>query len=114
MNSLRNRVVLIGHLGSSPESKTLESGKSLTRFSLATTDYYKIYLGENIRENNWNNLVAWVKVAESASKFLDKGKEVAVEGKLVSRNYSDKEGIKRYITEIVVNDLLLIGSRSKD
>jgi single-strand DNA-binding protein len=58
--------------------------------------------------------VAWGKVAEIASKFLDKGKEVAVEGKLVSRNYSDKEGIKRYITEIVVNDLLLIGSKSKD
>ena len=114
MNSLRNRVVLIGHLGSSPESKTLESGTSLTRFSLATTESYKNEKGEKISETQWHNLVAWGKVAEIASKFLDKGKEVAVEGKLVSRNYSDKEGIKRYITEIVVNDLLLIGSRSKD
>jgi single-strand DNA-binding protein len=114
MNSLRNRVVLIGHLGSSPESKTLESGKSLTRFSLATTESYKNEKGEKISETQWHNLVAWGKVAEIASKFLDKGKEVAVEGKLVSRNYSDKEGIKRYITEIVVNDLLLIGSKSKD
>jgi single-strand DNA-binding protein len=114
MNSLRNRVVLIGHLGSSPESKTFESGKSLTRFSLATTESYKNEKGEKISETQWHNLVAWGKVAEIASKFLDKGKEVAVEGKLVSRNYSDKEGIKRYITEIVVNDLLLIGSKSKD
>lgn len=114
MNSLRNRVVLIGHLGSSPESKTLENGKAMARFSLATTESYKNDKGEKISETQWHNLVAWGKTAEIASKFLDKGKEVAIEGKLVNRNYNDKEGIKRYITEVVVNDLLLIGSKSKD
>ena len=111
MNSLRNRVVLIGHLGSSPESKTLESGKSLTRFSLATTESYKNEKGEKISETQWQNLVAWGKVAEIASKFLDKGKEVAIEGKLTSRSYEDKDGTKKYVTEVVVNELLLLGNK---
>lgn len=114
MNSLRNRVVLIGHLGASPETKTLENGKAFTRFSLATTESYKNEQGEKVSETQWHNLVVWGKLAEIAGKFLDKGKEVAVEGKLVTRNYSDKDGVKRYITEIVVNDLLMIGSKQKD
>lgn len=114
MNSLRNRVVLIGHLGANPETKQLENGKSMTRFSLATTDSYKNDKGEKVSETQWHNLVAWGKVAEIAGKFLEKGKEVAVEGKLVTSDYKDKDGVKRYITEIVVNDLLLIGPPPKN
>lgn len=114
MNSLRNRVVLIGRLGASPETKQLENGRAVTRFSLATTDSYKNDKGEKVSETQWHNLVAWGKVAEIAGKFLDKGKEVAIEGKLVTRDYSDKEGVKRYVTEIVVNDLLLIGPPPKN
>jgi single-strand DNA-binding protein len=113
MNSLRNRVVLIGHLGAQPETKTLSTGSSMTRFRIATTESYKNDNGERVSETQWHNLVAWGKVAQVAGKYLDKGREVAVEGKLVTRNYTDKEGVKRYTTEIVVNDFLLIGSRPK-
>lgn len=114
MNSLRNRVVLIGHLGASPETKTFDNGKSLSRFSIATTESYKNDKGEKVSETQWHNLVVWGKLAETAGKYLEKGKEVAIEGKLVTRNYTDKEGIKRYITEIVVNDFLLIGPKPKE
>jgi single-strand DNA-binding protein len=114
MNSLRNRVLLIGRLGAQPETKTLSSGSSMARFSLATTEVYKNDKGERVSETQWHNLVAWGKVAQIAGKYLDKGREVAVEGKLVTRNYLDKEGIKRYATEIVVNDLLLVGSKPHD
>lgn len=114
MNSLRNRVVLIGHLGAAPETKTFENGKTFTKFTLATTESYKNEQGERVSETQWHNLVAWGKVAEIAGKYLDKGKEIAVEGKLMTRNYNDKEGNKRYITEIVVNDLLMIGPKVKN
>jgi single-strand DNA-binding protein len=112
MNTLRNRVVLIGHLGANPETKKLESGKEVARFSLATTESYKNDKGEKVSETQWHNIVAWGKVAEIAGKFLEKGKEVAVEGRLVTRNYDDKEGVKRYVTEVVLSDLLLIGPKS--
>ena len=109
MNSLRNRVVLIGHLGSSPESKTLESGKSLTRFSLATTESYKNEKGEKISETQWHNLVAWGKTADIIEKYVVKGKEIAIEGKLTHKSYEDKNGEKRYVTEVVIDELLMLG-----
>ena len=108
-----NTVKLIGNVGNEVNVLTFDNGKKAS-FSLATNETYTNKNNEEVKNTTWHNVVAWGKVAEIASKFLDKGKEVAVEGKLVSRNYSDKEGIKRYITEIVVNDLLLIGSKSKD
>ncbi len=114
MNSLRNRVLLIGHLGAQPETKTFTSGTNMARFSIATTETYKNDKGEKVSETQWHNIVAWGKIALVASKFLDKGKEVAIEGKLVTRNYTDKEGVKRYSTEIVVNELLLIGSKPEE
>jgi single-strand DNA-binding protein len=114
MNSLRNRVLLIGRLGAQPETKTLPSGSPMARFSLATTETYKNEKGERVSETQWHNLVAWGKIAQIAGKILDKGKEVAVEGKLVTKNYVDKEGVKRYVTEVVVNDLLLVGSKPQD
>ena len=109
MYALKNKVQLIGNLGNAPEVKTTESGKKLARFSVATNESYRNANGEKVTETTWHNLVAWGKVADIAEKYLTKGKEVAIEGKLINRSYTDKDGIKRYVTEIQVNELLLIG-----
>ncbi|MDX1938566.1 MAG: single-stranded DNA-binding protein [Flavihumibacter sp.] len=111
MYALRNKVQLIGNLGNTPEIKTIDSGKKMARFSIATNEVYKNAKGEKVVETQWHNLVAWGKVAEIAEKFLEKGREVAIEGKLVNRSYTDKEGTKKYITEILVNELLLLGEK---
>ncbi len=100
---------MIGNLGNAPEVKTTESGKKLARFSVATNESYRNAKGEKVTETTWHNLVAWGKVAEIAEKYLTKGKEVAVEGKLINRSYTDKEGNKKYITEVEVNELLMFG-----
>lgn len=110
MNNLRNRVQLIGNLGMDPEVKKLDSGRMLAKLSLATSDSYKNSEGEKVTDTQWHNLVAWGKTAEIAEKYLKKGNRVVVEGKLVSRSYEDKEGIKRYVTEVVVSEFLMIGS----
>ncbi|MEW6470116.1 MAG: single-stranded DNA-binding protein [Bacteroidota bacterium] len=111
MNALRNKVQLIGNLGANPEIKTLDGGKKLAKLSLATNESYKNAKGEKVTETQWHNLVAWGKLAEIIEKYLMKGSEVAVEGKLISRSYSDKEGAKRYITEIQVSELLMLGGK---
>jgi len=112
MYALRNRVQLIGNLGNAPEIRKTETGKKLVRFSVATNESYKNSNGEKVTETQWHHLVAWGKLADIAEKFLNKGTEVAIEGKLINRNYTDKEGIKKYITEIQVNELLLLGSKA--
>jgi len=109
MNTLRNKVQLIGNLGQDPEIITLESGKKLAKFSLATNDTYKNAQGEKVTQTDWHNLVAWNKIAEIVENYLAKGKEIAIEGKLTSRSYEDKEGQKRYVTEVVVNEVLMFG-----
>jgi single-strand DNA-binding protein len=109
MYALKNKVQLIGNLGNAPEVRNTESGKKLVRFSVATNEQYKNAKGERITETQWHNLIAWGKLADIAEKFLVKGTEVAIEGKLVNRNYTDKEGTKKYITEIQVNELLMLG-----
>ena len=109
MNSLRNKVQLIGNLGNDPEIITLESGKKLAKFSLATNESYKDATGEKIDKVEWHNLIAWNKTADIIEKYVTKGKEVAIEGKLTSRSYETKEGEKRYITEVVVSELLMLG-----
>jgi single-strand DNA-binding protein len=111
MNTLRNKVQLIGTLGNDPEIITLESGKKLAKFSLATNESYKDASGQKIDKVEWHNLVAWGKTCDIIEKYLTKGKEVAVEGKLTSRSYETKEGEKRYITEVVVNELLMFGNK---
>jgi len=111
MNSLKNRVQLIGHLGMNPEIKTLESGTKLAKFSMATNDYYKNAKGEKVEETEWHNIIAWNKTAELAEMFLEKGKEVAIEGKLTTRSWDDEKGNKRYITEIVCNEILFLGTK---
>ena len=112
MFSLRNKVQLIGNLGKSPDVKSTEAGKKLVRFSVATNETYTNTKGEKVKETQWHNLVAWGKVADIAEKYLDKGSEVAIEGKLISKDYLDKEGVKKYVTEIQVNELLLLGSKA--
>ena len=112
MYALKNKVQLIGNLGNAPEVKTLESGKKMARFSVATNENYRNAKGEKVTETQWHNLVAWGKVAEIVEKFLTKGKEVAIEGKLISRSYNDKEGNKKYITEVQVTELLLLGAKA--
>ena len=112
MNALRNKVQLIGHMGNAPEIRSTEAGKKLARFSVATDEIYRSSTGEKVKETQWHNLVAWGKVADIAEKYLHKGSEVAIEGKLINRNYTDKEGNKKYISEVQVNEMLMLGSKS--
>lgn len=112
MYALRNKVQLIGNLGSKPEVKNTESGKKLAQFSIATNESYRNAKGEKITETQWHRVVAWGKLADIAEKYLDKGKEVAIEGKLVNRSYNGKDGGKKYITEIQLNELLMLGAKS--
>lgn len=111
MSTLRNKVQLIGNLGNDPEIIALESGRKLAKFSLATNESYKDVNGEKQTKTDWHNIVAWGKTAEIIEKYVTKGKEVAIEGKLTTRNYETKEGEKRYTTEVVCNELLMLGSK---
>lgn len=111
MNTLRNRVQLIGRLGSKVEIKNLDGNKTIGKVFLATNEYYKNQKGERVEETTWHNLVAWGKQAELLDKYTDKGSEIAIEGKLSNRSYEDKEGNKRYVTEVIVQNILLMGDR---
>ena len=111
MYALKNKVQLIGNLGNAPEIRTLEGGKKMARFRMATSESYRNLQGEKITETQWHSLVAWGKVAELAEKYLVKGSEVAIEGKLVNRNYTDKAGVKKYVTEVQVAEVLLLGEK---
>ena len=111
MNTLRNKVQLIGNLGMNPEIKTVDGGKKLAKMSIATNESYKNAKGEMVKETQWHNLIAWGKTADIIEKYLEKGSEVAIEGKLINRNYTDKDGAKRYITEIQVNELVMLGDK---
>jgi single-strand DNA-binding protein len=108
MNTLRNKVQLIGNLGNDPEIITLEGGKKLAKFSLATNEHYKDKDGQKQTKTDWHNVVAWNKTAELIEQYVSKAKEIAIEGKLSTRSYEDKEGQKRYTTEVIVNELLLL------
>jgi len=108
MYALKNKVQLIGNLGGTPEIKNTETGKKLARFSVATNEVYRNAKGDKVTETQWHNLVAWGKVADIAEKYLTKGAEVCIEGKLINRSYTDKDGNKKYITEVQVNELLML------
>jgi single-strand DNA-binding protein len=110
MNALRNRVQLVGNLGQDPEIRTLDGGKKVAHFTMATNDNYKNSDGQKIEETTWHNIVAWNGLAETASKFLKKGQEVLVEGRIVYRTYEDKKGVTKNATDIVLNNLLLLRS----
>ena len=105
---MKNRVQLIGHVGQEPEVKTVNN-KKVAHITLATNDSYKNDKGEKVEQTEWHRLSAWGKTAEIIEKYVVKGKEIAVTGKLTYRSYDDKDGAKRYITEILVNEILLLG-----
>ena len=110
MKSLRNSVQLIGRLGKDPEVKMYNNSKKAT-FSIATSDSYKNQKGEKVEDTQWHNVVIWGALAEVAEKFLKKGQEIAVEGRLVHRNYETDKGEKRMVSEINANDLLMLGGK---
>jgi single-strand DNA-binding protein len=112
MYTLRNRVQLIGYVGNQPDIRTTEKGKKWLRFSIATHEVYRSAKGEKVNETQWHSLVAWGKTAEIAEKYISKGSEIAVEGKLINYSYLDKEGNKKYMTEVQVNQLLLLGDKT--
>ena len=109
--SLRNKITLIGRTGKEIEIVNFEN-VMLAKVSLATTEHFTNSKGERVEETQWHNLVAFGKTAEIFQKYVEKGKEIAVEGKITYRNYEDKEGKKHYITEIRVEELLLFGGKS--
>ncbi len=113
MNTLRNKVQLIGNLGANPEVRTFGNGKSVARFSLATTDSYRDENGKKISETQWHTIVAWGNLAKIAEKYLTKGSEVAVEGRLTHRSYDDKDGNRKYVTEVILNDLVMLRTRNE-
>ncbi len=106
-----NKVILVGHLGKDPEVRVLEGGVSVTSFPLATSENYNKD-GKKIEQTEWHNIVMWRGLAEVAAKFLQKGKLVYIEGKLRTRSFEDKEGIKKYTTEIVAENFTLLGRKS--
>ncbi|SFB93612.1 single-strand binding protein [Algibacter lectus] len=114
MSTLKNKVQLIGNVGNAPEITNLESGKKVAKFSMATNEFYKDSEGEKQQDTQWHNIVAWGKIAEIVGKYVGKGKEVALEGKLTSRAYETAAGEKRYVTEVVVDEILLLGIKGDD
>ena len=109
MSTLRNKVKLIGHVGNDPEIKTFDGGKKLAKLNVATNESYKNDKGEKVEETQWHSLIAWGKTADIIEKYVVKGKEIAIEGKLTHRSYEDKNGEKRYVTEVVIDELLMLG-----
>ncbi|GGG60605.1 single-stranded DNA-binding protein [Epilithonimonas arachidiradicis] len=109
--SLRNKVTLIGHTGKEVEVFSFENGNKKATVTLATNDYYTNSHGERVEETQWHNLVAFGKAADVLEKYVPKGKEIAVEGKLTYRSYDDKDGVKRIIAEIRVDEIILLGAK---
>jgi len=111
MKSLRNSVQLIGNLGADPEVKKFDNGKMLARLKVATNESYYNQKGEKVQDTQWHNVTVWGKTAEIAEKYFTKGQEIALEGKLTTNTWEDKEGVKRYSTEIVASELLMLGKK---
>lgn len=108
VNAMRNKVQLIGNVGQDPEIKNLEGGKKVANLTIATNEVYYKENGEKVEQTEWHRVTAWGKPAEIIEKYVTKGKEVAIEGKLTHRSYDDKNGEKRYITEVIVKEIVLI------
>ena len=105
---MKNSVQLIGHVGQEPEIKNLEGGKKLANISIATNEVYYKDNGDKVEQTEWHRVSAWGKTVDIIEKLLTKGSHVAIEGKLTHRSYDDKDGNKRYITEVVANELVLL------
>jgi single-strand DNA-binding protein len=106
-----NKVILVGNLGKDPEVRHLEGGVSVAHFTLATNDYYKDKQGNRVERTEWHNISAWRGLADMADKFLKKGQQVYIEGKLRTRQYQDKDQQTRYITEIIADEISMLGGR---
>ncbi|MGC8594628.1 MAG: single-stranded DNA-binding protein [Candidatus Kryptoniota bacterium] len=106
-----NKVILIGNLGKDPELRYIPSGTAVASFSLATNESWKDQDGNQQERTAWHNIVAWGKLAEIAAEYLKKGRKAYIEGRLQYREYEDKNGTKRNVTEIVMTDLVMLGTR---
>ena len=109
-----NRVILLGNLGKDPEVKTLEGGNKVASFSMATSESYKNKQGEKVTNTEWHNISAWGGLADVVEKYLKKGNQVYIEGKIKTRSWTDKEDIKRYSVDIVANNLVMLGGNKED
>jgi single-strand DNA-binding protein len=107
-----NKVILVGNLGKDPEIRSIEGGRKVANFTLATTETYKNKNGEKVDQTEWHNVVFWGPVAEVIERFLKKGSQIYVEGKIRTRSYDDKDGVKRYITEILGEQMTMLGKAS--
>lgn len=107
-----NKVILIGNLGKDPEVRHLDNGRAVANFSLATSEVYNNKNGERVTNTEWHNIVMWTPLAELAEKYLKKGSQIYLEGKLQTRSYDDKDGNRKYITEVVAATMNFLGSRS--
>ncbi|MCR9228344.1 MAG: single-stranded DNA-binding protein [Flavobacteriaceae bacterium] len=114
MSTLRNKIQLIGNIGNDPKVTVLESGSKTVRFAMATNEYYKNAKGEKVQSTQWHNVVAWDKRADVIEQYAHKGKEIAIEGKLVSRSYTNEMDVKVYVTEVVATEILLLGDKESD
>jgi single-strand DNA-binding protein len=114
MYALRNKVQLIGRLGDDPDVRSFNGDKKKATFRMATSESYRNAQGQRVTETQWHNVVAWGKVAELTERYLTKGKQVAVEGKLVNRKFTDKQGQEKSITEVVISEMLLLGEKSAE
>lgn len=104
-----NKAILLGNLGKDPEVRHLDNGRAVANFSIATSESYKNRSGEKVTNTEWHNIVLWTPLAEIAEKYLKKGNQVYIEGRITTRSYDDKDGNKKYITEIVGRELTLLG-----
>ena len=109
-----NKVILVGNLGKDPELRYTSSGTAVATFSLATSERYKDKNGDQQEKTEWHNVVAWRNLAEICGKYLHKGKQVYIEGRIQTRSYDDRDGNKRYMTEIVADQMQMLGSRGGD
>jgi single-strand DNA-binding protein len=114
MNTLKNKVQLIGHLGAAPEVKTLDNGNTIARMRIATNETYKNAQGEKVTDTQWHTVIAWGKTAEIAGRYLGKGSEVVIEGRLTYREYTAQDGQKRTSAEIIVNELVMMDKKPSE
>ena len=113
MSTIKNQVVLIGNLGNDPEVTNFDSGSRIAKFSMATNETYKNENGEKTTQTEWHNIVVWGNLVSIVEKYLKKGSEVCIKGKITYRNYQDKQDITKYITEIKADEVLMLGSKQE-
>ncbi|MGF7077731.1 single-stranded DNA-binding protein [Mucilaginibacter sp. UYCu711] len=111
MNNLSNSVRLTGRLGAAPKLKAIDEDKKVAKISLATNYYKKNGKGETVQETHWHQLILWNRQAEIAEKYLDKGSQIAIEGRLANRFYTDKDGAKHYVTEVIVSEVMMLDKK---